>query len=109
MVQCRTRQQMKRATAIGERSADGWKRSVRTDEAFLHGGVTPRALLDTHGEVLPRLTVITKHIEHIEEHRMDHEAVVVIPMKFGTVAVGTIALVPLVELPQRVVDAQLVR
>ena len=44
-------------------------------------------------------------VEDVEQHRLDDEAVVVVPVKGRPVAVDAVALVPLVVLPQRVVDA----
>src|SRR5206468_11400959 len=98
------REEMKRTEPVGERSADRRERAVRRDQPLLYRRVTACALLDPRRELLPRSDVVTAGIEDVEQHRVNHEAVVVIPVEFRTVAVHTIALVPLLVLTQRVVD-----
>ena len=102
-----SREQMKRAAAICERSTDCGEAAVGTDQALLHRRVAARAIDDRAGASpssagcsSPKLSM------HRQQHRVDDEAVVVVPVERRAVAVGAVALVPLLVLPQRVVDAR---
>src|SRR4029078_1461217 len=98
-------QQMKSPAAIRERSANGREGAVGPDEALEDRAVPPCASENTRTHVTPGLRVIATGLHHIEQHWLDHEAVVVVPVEAGTIAVGAVTLVPLLVLAQRVVHA----
>src|SRR5439155_22175377 len=102
----RVREEVERAAPVRERAPERWKGSVGTDQALLNRRVAPRAQRRARREILPRRRLAGAGVEDREQHRMDDEAVVVVPMELGTIPIGAVALVPLLVLPQRVVDAQ---
>ena len=94
------------AIAVGERAANGGEGSFRADKPLLDGGVAAGA--GFHGlaeEGFPALGGFADGVEDVEQHGLDDEAVVVVPMEVGTIAVEAVALVPLLVLAQGVVNA----
>src|SRR5438874_9019211 len=100
------REQMKRATAIRERSSDRRKRAVWRDQPLLDGGVPPRTLFDPDAHLFYDRDPVGERRDEIHQHRVDDEAVVVIEMESWSVAVDAVSLVPLLVLPDRVLDAR---
>jgi len=92
--------------AVGERAPDRGERPFRRDEPLEDGRVAagPGEGGGPHG--LPGRRGRPAGLEHVEEHRVDHEAVVVVPVEGGTVAVDPVALVPLGVLAQGVVHPE---
>ena len=94
-------------TAVGERSADRREACRRARSAVPAPRRSAARALRSRvptGPSTPACSV-AERVEHVEQHRMDDEAVVVVPVERRAVAVGAVALVPLVVLAQRVVDA----
>ncbi len=99
-------QQMKSAAPIRERSAKSREAAVGPDEALQDRAVPPGAVENTGAHVTPGLRFIATYPQHVEQHRLNHEAVVVVPVEAGTIAVHAVAPVPLLVLAQRVVHAE---
>ena len=102
------RQELEGAGAIGDRSPDRGEGAVGTDEPLLDTGVAPCPVADRGQHRRPGLVFWsprTDGLEDVEQHRLDDEAVVVVPVEVGAVAVVAVADVPLRVLPERVVDA----
>src|SRR2546423_3615556 len=87
-------EQLEDAEAVGEAAADRWERSLWADQALLDGGVAARSRQDGGVQVVPALVLFLHRFEHVEQHRLDDEAIVVIPMEISAVAVDAVALVP---------------
>jgi hypothetical protein len=113
------RQELEGAGTIRDRPADGRERALRPDEALLHRGIAPGPGQRRGPHRGPRRVRLGARfgarywarfgadgVEDVEQHRLDDEAVVVVPVEFGPVAVVTVAEVPLLVLPQGVVDAR---
>ena len=97
------REQLKGAASIRQRAADCRKAAVRRDQAFLNRGIASRTLVLACGELFPRRHLAADDVQDIQQHRVNHEAVVVVPVKRRTIAVDAVSLVPLVVLAERVV------
>src|SRR6185312_579220 len=92
--QSHLREQMKRAEAISERSARWRKTAVRRNQSLLDGGISDGSSLCFSLQRVPRVRRFSDHIEHVQQQRMDHEAVVVVEVELGTIAIYAIAFVP---------------
>ena len=99
------RQQVKRAAPVRERSPEQWITPVRSDETFLDRCVPLGARVDRRDERFPRRRAIANRREHVDQHRMNHEAVVVVPMEQRSIAVRAVAFVPLFVLTDGVVHS----
>src|SRR5207302_5617989 len=99
-------EQLERPEAVGEGATDRWERAFGRDHALLNGGIAARSLQHRVDESLPRRGRGPNQAEHVEQHRLDHEAVVVVPVKRRPVPVHPVPLVPLLVLGEGIVHAQ---
>src|SRR6202158_4216380 len=99
------RQQLKRAEAIRKRAADWRKGPLRADEPLLNGCV----LLGTGGncrqEGLPCGRLFAHGLKHVDQHGLDDEAVVIVPVKLSAIAVNAVAFLPFFMVAHSVIDA----
>jgi hypothetical protein len=102
------REQLKGAEPVRDRTADRGVAAIGRDEPLENGAVAARdlALSLLHRGVA--IGVRPERGEDVEQERLDHEAVVVVPVEIGAVAVDAITEVELLELAQDQIDARLV-
>src|SRR3984893_19130275 len=96
------------SATVGDGAADGRIRAVGSDEAFLDCGVALGTQGDGVAIGLPGWELAADGVHELQEIGLDDEAVVVVGVEVGTVAVGSIAEEPVVVLAEGVVDAELV-
>src|SRR5581483_11801441 len=95
---------MESAEAIRERSADGGITSIGANHPFLYGSIASCPRQDRWFERFPSLRFFGYGRHHFHQQRMNHEAVVVIPMELRPITVNAVAFVPLIVLPDRIID-----
>ena len=98
------RKGMERAEAVSQRAAHCRIAAVGGDEPLLQGGIAGIAgrLLFILGR--NRDSVLFEDVQHVREHGMDDETVVIVEMEDGSVAVPAVADIPVHEAGQGVID-----
>ncbi len=96
---------MKSSESISERTADRGKGAFGADQALLNRGIALSPSQDRGIEALPCVRPAPGGFENLQQHRLNDEAVVVIPMELRTIAVKAVALVPGLVFADSVVDA----
>ena len=95
---------MESAEAVSQRAAYCRVAAVGGDKFLLQGGVSGIAgrLLFILGR--NRDSVLFEDVQHVREHGMDDETVVIVEMEDGSVAVPAVADIPVHEAGQGVID-----
>ena len=87
-------QQLKCSKPIRQRSSNRRKRRLRTDHPLLNRCVSLRPLQRHRLQSTPRLRLRRYCLQHLHQHRLNHKAVVVVPVEMRPIAIGPISHEP---------------
>src|ERR1039458_3791454 len=94
---------MKGAATVSDGAADGGKGAVRRNQPLLDSRVPPRARQDIGEQSLPPAAIRANVAQRIQQHGLDHETVVIVPMKVRPIPVKAIAHKPLFVLAASII------